>query len=151
MLFRAIPILRRFSSTSSIFRLPKVFIIAGATCTGKSDAALKLCLTINKQYNKACCEIVIADSVQVYKHLTVGCTKPTKQEQQLVPHHLVDCNELGANPSMSAGDFVDMAMAAIVDINSRGKIAVVVGGATMWLDWLIYGKPNSPKLNLNNE
>ena len=93
------------------------------------------------------CEIVIADSVQIYKHLNIGSTKPTTNEMTSVEHHLVGNVDLSTQETgLTAGSYVDCAMEAIESINSRGNIAIVVGGATMWIDWLLYGKPKLAKL-----
>jgi len=127
-------------------KFPNTIIVSGATCVGKSDVALELCQIINSKAQKDICEIVIADAVQVYRHIRIGCTKPTPSEIATVPHHLTDFRELGREcAAMNAGDFVDLAMQVIRDIHGRGNTAVVVGGATMWLDWLLNGKPNAPK------
>jgi tRNA A37 N6-isopentenylltransferase MiaA len=125
---------------------PNTIVIAGATCVGKSDVALEFCRRVNQRSGSNVCEIVIADAVQVYKEVCIGCTKPSDEEQAAVPHHLVDYRHLDAtSPAMNAGDFVDDAMSAIKSIHLRGHTAVIVGGATMWLDWLLSGKPNAPK------
>eukprot|EP00428_Durinskia_dybowskii_P086831 CAMPEP_0170432956 /NCGR_PEP_ID=MMETSP0117_2-20130122/42237_1 /TAXON_ID=400756 /ORGANISM="Durinskia baltica, Strain CSIRO CS-38" /LENGTH=562 /DNA_ID=CAMNT_0010692665 /DNA_START=147 /DNA_END=1835 /DNA_ORIENTATION=- len=113
-----------------------VLILSGATSVGKSSVAMELCRHING-------EIVISDSVQVYKHLDIGSTKPTAAEMEEVPHHLVGINE--PSDQLSTGDYVRLAARKISDILGRGKVPVVVGGATMWLQWLVHGIPDAPK------
>src|SRR5438477_93461 len=115
---------RNVPKTNQLY--PKVIIIAGATGVGKSDVGLKIAKVLNG-------EIVIADSVQIYKGLDIGSTKPSKEEMQMVPHHLVDSKL--PTEHVSAADFVTMATQAILDINSRNKTAIVVGGSNMWVDW----------------
>ena len=63
--------------------------------------------------------------------MDIGSNKPTREEQALVPHHLVDIR----NPKdpMNAGDFVQAATPIIFDILSRNKVPIIVGGSTMWL------------------
>ena len=119
------------SSSSS-----SVIVLTGPTAVGKSAVARELCRRMD-------CEIVIADSVQVYKYMDIGANKPSLEEQQETPHHLIDVCEPGE--SCSSGDFVRMAVPAIEDILRRGKTPIVVGGSTMWTDWLIKGVPDAPK------
>ena len=75
--------------------------------------------------------------------MDIGSNKPTREEQALVPHHLVDIR----NPKdpMNAGDFVQAATPIIFDILSRNKVPIIVGGSTMWLQWLVHGTPDAPK------
>jgi tRNA dimethylallyltransferase len=113
----------------------QVVVLAGATSAGKSAAALELCRHLNA-------EIVVCDSVQIYKYLDIGSNKPTKVERDAVPHHLVDIRE--PNERCSSGQFVRMAAEIIRDIIARGKTPIVVGGTTMWLNWLVHGIPDAP-------
>ena len=88
-------------------------------------------------------EIVIADSVQVYRHLDIGSNKPSAQELSDTPHHLVNLRE--PCEQFSAGEFVAHAGPVIRDILGRGKVPIVVGGSTMWIQWLVHGTPDAPK------
>ena len=82
----------------------KVIILTGPTAVGKSSVAKRICSIVDA-------EIVIADSVQVYKYLDIGANKPTKKDQEDIKHHLVDV-EL-PNKQLSAGDFCNIAKIAI--------------------------------------
>lgn len=113
-----------------------VIILAGATSVGKSAVSLELCQRIPS-------EIVIADSVQIYRGLDVGANKPTTEDQALVRHHLVDVAE--PSEGWNTADFCRHAVAAIDDIIARGKTPIVVGGSTMWIQWLVHGIPDAPK------
>jgi len=117
---------------------PKVIVLAGPTGSGKSELALRLCERIGG-------EIVSADSVQIYKHLQVGANKPSLEELERVPHHLVSSVELDAN--FTAGEFCRLAKSAMEDIISRGRIPVVCGGTMMYVQWLVHGVPDAPKSN----
>ena len=116
----------------------QVIVLAGATSAGKSAVALELTKIFDS-------EIVIGDSVQVYKHANIGSNKPTAEEQSLVRHHLVDVLDSTVDRDISSGEFVRLATASIRDIINRGKTPIVVGGSTMWLEWLIHGVPDAPK------
>ena len=115
----------------------QVIILAGATSVGKSKVAQLLC----EEHGN--CEVVIADSVQIYKYLDIGSNKPSLEEQRRVPHHLVDICE--PHETYSSGEFVKSAVPIIYDILNRGKVPIVVGGSTMYLQWLVQGTPDAPK------
>ncbi len=68
--------------------------ILGPTAVGKSQLALELAKQLNT-------EIISADSMQIYKGFNIGTAKPTKEEQSIVKHHLIDI----INPSESTGSF----------------------------------------------
>ena len=107
-----------------------LLIIAGGTATGKSDAAVALAHRIGG-------EIISADSMQVYKHMTIGTAKPSIEEMQGIPHYLVD--ELMPDEEYSAAIFQKKAQAHIGDITSRGKTPIVCGGTGFYINALLYG------------
>ena len=96
-----------------------VIVVSGPTASGKSALALK----IAEKYGG---EIVSADSMQIYKELSVGTAKPDKSEIKRVPHHLVDILE--PEEKFSAADFKKRAEEAIEDISSRGRLPRIAGG-----------------------
>lgn len=107
----------------------KIIIVCGATASGKSALALKLCLEFDG-------ELISADSMQIYKRLDIGTAKPTAEETALVRHHLIDIKEPWEN--YSAADFVCDAKTAIDDVLSRGKLPVVCGGTGLYIEALIH-------------
>ena len=108
------------------------------TSVGKSTMAIELCKHLDT-------EIVVADSVQVYKGFDIGANKPSKEELQSVPHHMVDiCNPC---VNYNTADFCRQAADIIHDIIRRKKTPIVVGGVTMWIQWLTHGIPDAPKAN----
>lgn len=131
---------RVFMSSCSKFPENTVIVLSGATGSGKSKLALSLCERLNG-------EIVVADCIQVLKHASIGCTKPTEIEQQRVPHHLVGYFE--TDNQVSGGEFARVASIATKEILSRGKTPVIVGGSSMWIDWLVHGIPDNPKSDPN--
>jgi hypothetical protein len=134
------------SSSSSTSPLPppraKVIVVTGPTAVGKSNLALTLCRDATQP---AAGEIISVDSVQVYRGLDIGSNKPSKEEQTEVPHHLLDVLEANAPEAFTAGDFVRKAEEAIDDVLARGKVPVVVGGTSMYTQWLVQGRPDAPK------
>jgi len=114
---------------------PKILVICGPTASGKSDLALRLAHRLDG-------EIINADSMQIYRGMDIGTAKPSTNQQEGIPHHLLDIVE--PDHPFSAADFADAADAAIRDIHSRGKRAVVVGGTGLYIRSLLKGLVDSP-------
>ena len=83
-------------------------------------------------------EVVSADSMQLYRGMDIGTAKPTPAEMQGVPHHLIDVAEPWEG--WSAAKFVEAARAACLDIISRGRLPIVVGGTGLYIDSLVQGR-----------
>jgi tRNA dimethylallyltransferase len=112
-------------------------VIAGPTATGKTPAALVLAEQISA-------EIVCADSRTVYRGMDIGTAKPTKEERQRVPHHLLDI----ARPDevVTLAMFQRLATAAIAAIRARGRVPVLVGGTGLYIRAVVDGLriPSAP-------
>jgi len=108
---------------------PSICIITGPTATGKTDSAIDFAREVNG-------EIVSADSMLVYRGMDIGTAKPTKEQQRLVRHHMVDV----ADPSedFSAAMWQEGAHRAIEDILSRGKLPVIAGGTGLYVRSVLY-------------
>ncbi|NLC46624.1 MAG: tRNA (adenosine(37)-N6)-dimethylallyltransferase MiaA [Firmicutes bacterium] len=91
---------------------------------GKSAFALALAQELGA-------EIVSADSMQVYRKLNIGTAKPSPEEQQLVPHHLIDLVEPWENFDLAK--YQQLALSAIGDIHSRGKLPLLTGGTGLYV------------------
>lgn len=107
---------------------PKVIAVVGPTASGKTWLGVELA----KLYDG---EVISADSMQIYKGMDIASAKPTKEEMQGIPHHLM--NFLDRDVTFSAADYVDLAKERINDILSRGKMPVIVGGTGMYIDLLL--------------
>lgn len=108
---------------------PPLIVVVGETASGKTAAGIEVALKVNG-------EIICADSRTVYKGMDIGTAKPTKKEQKLVPHHLIDVVE--PNEKFSAAEFKRLAEKCIQDIYERGKIPIIVGGTGLYIDSLLY-------------
>lgn len=106
----------------------RVVVILGPTATGKSHCAIE----VAKRFNG---EIISGDSMLVYKEMNIGTAKPTADELQAVPHHLVDI--LPPDASFNVVDFVEQAKALIADINSREKLPIIAGGTGLYIKALL--------------
>jgi tRNA dimethylallyltransferase len=109
---------------------PKLLIVVGPTAVGKSDTALQVADQIDA-------EIINADSQQVYRHMDVGTAKPSKAEQDKVPHHLIDVVE--PDQEFNVADYRRLAIASASRIAERGKPAIVCGGAGLYIRALTRG------------
>lgn len=108
----------------------KLIVVVGPTAVGKTALGIELA----QQFNG---EIISGDSQQVYRHLNIGSAKATPEEQAAVPHHLIDVRDVDANYSVY--DFVAEASQAIMEIASRGKVPIIVGGTGLYLQSLLEG------------
>ena len=106
----------------------KVLVIAGPTATGKTAVSVKLA----KEFSG---EVISCDSVQIYKHLNIGSAKPTKEEMEGVPHHMMDF--LDPFENFSVADFCALAKEKIDDILKRGKLPILAGGTGLYISSLV--------------
>ena len=104
---------------------PKVLCIVGPTACGKTALGVALA----KQCNG---EVVSADSMQIYRGMTIGTAAPTAEETDGVPHHMIAVADPGE--SWSAARYAAEATRVVDDILRRGKLPVLVGGTGLWLD-----------------
>lgn len=108
----------------------RVLLIVGPTAIGKTTVSLELAKRID-------CEIISADSRQVYKYMDVGTAKPSKEERATVPHHFIDIKF--PDEYYSAGQFGSEARKCADAIIARGKQPVVVGGSGLYIRGLVDG------------
>ena len=110
-------------------------IVIGCTASGKNEAASGLAQHLGA-------EIVVADSMKVYRRMDVGTAKPSAEHQKKVRYHLIDVAE--PSEAFSAKRYAEMADAAIADIASRGKRVIVAGGTALYLKALVEGLFEGP-------
>jgi len=107
-----------------------IIVIAGTTASGKTAAAVRLARLLDG-------EIVGADSIQVYHRLDIGSAKPTRDELDGVPHHMLD--RVNIDQPYDAGRYMREADEAIAGIRARGRVPIVAGGTGMYLRALVRG------------
>ncbi|MBS3768446.1 MAG: tRNA (adenosine(37)-N6)-dimethylallyltransferase MiaA, partial [Candidatus Cloacimonetes bacterium] len=117
--------------------LQKIIVICGPTGSGKTALSLKIAKGID-------CEIVSADSRQVYRYLNIGTDKVSKKIRKEIPHHLIDIKN--PDEKYTAGDFMRDADAAIKQIFDKGLFPMVVGGTGFYIKSLLYGLSNIPPI-----
>ena len=111
--------------------MDRIICVVGPTASGKTKLAVQLA----KLYGG---EVVSCDSMQIYKHMDIGTAKPTPEEMQGVPHHMIDIADPTENYSVSR--YAAEATACVDDILARGKLPIVVGGTGLYIDSLIAGR-----------
>ncbi len=108
----------------------KIISVVGPTASGKTALAIALAKKLNT-------EIISADSMQIYKELSVGTAKPTIEEMQGIPHHLIDI--MLPSEEFSVAKFSELADEKAQELLSRSKIPIVCGGTGLYLNALIEG------------
>ncbi len=109
--------------------------LCGPTASGKSGLAERLALAFNG-------EIISVDSAQIYRGMDIGTAKPSSDVRAHIAHHLVDILE--PEQSYSAAQFAADANAAILDIQARGKLPILVGGTMLYFRALGRGLSELP-------
>ena len=120
----------------ALYDRPRVVAIGGPTATGKTALSVALA----RQFNG---EVINADSMQVYRGLSVGTAKATEEERAGVCHHLLDF--LNPEEPYSVAEFVEMAAGLIPQITGRGHLPLVVGGTGLYITSLLHGIAFAPQ------
>ena len=112
-----------------------IICIAGPTASGKTALAVELAKELNG-------EVVSCDSMQVYKRMDIGTAKPTAEEMQGIPHHMLDVAQAWEDFSVSR--YCNQAAPIVDDIIARGRTAIIAGGTGLYMDSLIRGNDFAP-------
>ena len=115
--------------------MDNIISIAGPTASGKTALSIALAKELDG-------EVVSCDSMQVYKRMDIGTAKPTAEEMDGVPHHMLSVAEPWEN--FSVGKYCQLASPIVDDIVARGKTAIIVGGTGLYMDALIRGNDFAP-------
>jgi tRNA dimethylallyltransferase len=105
-----------------------LLIIAGPTASGKTSLAVEVCRRFDG-------EVISADSMQVYETLRIGTARPTNEEMNGIPHHLMGF--LPPSASYSVARYAEQAHAAIRDVYGRGKLPVLCGGTGLYIQAVV--------------
>lgn len=109
---------------------PKVIVITGPTCSGKSFLGLLLA-------EKLKTEIISADSRQIYKYLDIGTAKPSDAELKKIKHHFI--NDLEPDEKYNVSRYENEALKIIGNLISNNKVPVVVGGSGLYIKAIVDG------------
>ena len=116
--------------------MARAFFIVGPTATGKSEIAADVARQTNA-------EIVSADAFQIYRGLDLLSAKPNPSTLIKAPHHLISTLPLAEQ--MNAEKYRCAAEQAIKEINSHGKLGIVVGGSGLYIKALTHGLAPLPQ------
>lgn len=119
----------------------KVIAIVGPTASGKTKMAIEMAQKLDT-------EIISADSRLVYKGFDIGTAKPTKEEQLLVKHHMIDVVE--PEYDFSVADFADGASKVISELHAKNKVPIVVGGTGLYFRILLENY-DMPRVEANSQ
>ena len=109
--------------------MPKVIVICGATASGKTALSVSLAKALNG-------EIISADSMLVYKGLNIGTAKPSQEEMDGIPHHLIDV--VNPTEAFSVSDYENMALPIVERLLNEGKTTIICGGTGFYINSLLY-------------
>lgn len=124
---------------------PKVAALVGPTAVGKTEVAVEVAETLGA-------EIVSMDSMQLYRGMDIGTDKAPKALRDRVPHHLLDMYE--PSHEVTVAEFQRLARDAVLDVSSRGRLPLLVGGSGLYVravvDELRF-PPRSPEIRATLE
>ena len=115
--------------------MDRIICVVGPTASGKTALAVELAKFTDG-------EVVSCDSMQIYRRLSIGTAKPTAEEMQGIPHHMIDICE--PDEDFSVSRYVELATPIVEDILARGKTAIIAGGTGLYVDNLIKGGEFAP-------
>ena len=115
----------------------KIILISGPTASGKSSFALKVAKKLNG-------EIINADSMQVYKELSILTARPKKKEQKKIKHHLYGFQSV--TKKFSTGKWLKLAKNKIIEIQKKNKIPILVGGTGLYFKSMTEGLVKIPNI-----
>ena len=116
-------------------------VITGPTAGGKTALAVAIAQRLRDRDVPA--EVVTADAFQIYRGMDIGTAKPTAEEQQGVPHHLIDIVE--PTERFTVHDWLALAEPLIADLRARGVTPVVVGGTNLYVKAFLDGMFEAPE------
>ena len=112
-----------------------IICVVGPTASGKTRLSIELAKALDG-------EVLSCDSMQIYRRMDIGTAKPTVEEMQGIPHHMIDIIE--PDEAFSVSRYVELADPIVQDILSRGKRVIIAGGTGLYVDALIKGNDFAP-------
>lgn len=106
----------------------KILCVVGPTASGKTGLSIELAKALDG-------EIISADSMQIYKGLSIASAAPTSEEMQGIPHHLIEF--LDTNDAFTVADYTALARQKISEVAARGKTPIIVGGTGLYINSLV--------------
>ena len=104
-------------------------VLIGPTAVGKTKMSIELAKAFNG-------EIISGDSMQIYRKMDIGTAKISSSEMEGIPHHLIDIKD--PHESFSVAEFQELVREKIIEISSRGKLPMIVGGTGLYIQSVLY-------------
>jgi len=121
---------------------PRYPVIVGPTAGGKTALSVELAQRFATG-DRAPSEILAADAFQIYRDLNIGTAKPTIEEQQGIPHHLIDIVDL--KDRFTVHDWLNGANPLIENLYAKGSTPIVVGGTNLYVKSFLDGLFQAPE------
>ena len=109
---------------------PKIIAVVGPTASGKTALSVALAKALGG-------EVLSCDSMQIYRDMDIGTAKPTMEEREGVPHHLIDI--AAADEPFSCAEYAALAKQTVGEVIARGKLPIFCGGTGLYLDGVLRG------------
>ena len=116
---------------------PLLVVIVGPTASGKTKVAVELAKQLQT-------EILSFDSRQCYREMNIGTAKPTKEEQEGIPHYFIDSHTVKEH--IDAALFADFGLSILVTLFKKHKVVLAVGGTGLYLKALVHGLDLIPEI-----
>ncbi len=123
---------------STVRSVHDCWFLTGPTASGKTDVAMELARILGA-------EIISLDSMAVYRGMDIGTAKPSLEQRQRAPHHLIDI--LDPTEQFSVSEYLELAMDKIREIARRGREVLFVGGTPLYLKAMLRGIFDGPPAN----
>jgi len=114
-----------------------LIVIGGPTASGKTKMAIELAKKLN-------CEIISADSRQVYKEISIGTAKPTQSELQAAPHHFID--HVSIHDTYNAGIYEEEVIEKLDKLFEKNNFVILVGGTGLYIQAVCNGLDEFPEI-----
>ena len=122
-----------------------IAVMVGTTCSGKTTLAAALASWLGER--NVPLEIIGADARQIYRSLSIGTAKPTLDERNSVPHHMIDVAE--SDETFNASRYAEEALECAEKVYAKGAFPLVVGGSGLYIRALIEGLFDGPGADEN--
>lgn len=109
---------------------PKIIAVVGPTASGKTALSVALAKALGG-------EVLSCDSMQIYRDMDIGTAKPTEEEREGIPHHLIDV--AAADEPFSCAEYAALAKCKVAEVLARGRLPIFCGGTGLYLDGVLRG------------